>query len=81
MFSFSGTGVRPAMRVRISDWLTPGSLSVDFLGPGAPEERRKNHQHDQDLFHSIPPIIFITFSTAGSAAAAAQKLETPGVTS
>ena len=46
MFSFSGTGVRPSMRVRIRDWLTPGRV------------------------YSAP-----------RAAAAAQKLEMPGVTS
>ena len=46
MLSRSGTGVRPAMRVMMTDWLTPGSVY-----------------------------------SAQSAAAAPQKLETPGVSS
>ena len=45
-FSFSGTGVRPSMRVMMTVWLTAGSVYSAF-----------------------------------SAAAAPQKLETPGVSS
>ena len=45
-FSFSGTGVRPSMRVMMTVWLTVGSVYSAF-----------------------------------SAAAAPQKLETPGVSS
>ena len=45
-FSLSGTGVRPAIRVMMTLWLTPGRVY-----------------------------------SAGTAAAAPQKLDTPGVTS
>ena len=38
MLSHSGTGVRPAMRVRITVWLTPGSVYSAFRAAAAPQK-------------------------------------------
>ena len=38
MLSRSGTGVRPAMRVRITDWLTPGRVYSASAAAAAPQK-------------------------------------------
>ena len=35
--SFSGTGVRPSMRVRMTDWLTFGSVYSALSAAAAPQ--------------------------------------------